>query len=228
LPIGIANWSKARVGAWYSRVVAAAEPTRPPFSAGASPFHCKGVAYRNLLAYVDDTIDGKRDQFIRALPDADLRAFIAQPLLVGSWYDALPMVTLCHEAGRQLRLPPLRFAREMSRASVQRDMRGIYKVLLHFSSPEGVLQRMSRTTQQYFDFVKREITQQGATQYRLTDTGVPAWAAPYYMSIGEGFIDQLLPMTGAREVRQHWDRPEPAGETHGVPVVAVTRYILWS
>jgi hypothetical protein len=48
------------------------------------------------------------------------------------------------------------------------------------------------------------------------------------MSIAEGFVDELLPRTGARDVRQHWDRPEPAGEAHGVPVVKVAREILWA
>jgi hypothetical protein len=208
-------------------VLSAPDVARPAFAVGKSPFHCKGVAYRNFLEYLDDTIPGKRAAFLEALTDPALREILTQPLLPSSWYDALPMVTLCGQAAHVVRQPPLRYSRALARFGVQRDVRGVYKFLLRLASAEGLLERSAATVAQYYDFVSRTVAPETKSSYIVTDSGIPAWSAPYYMSISEGFLDELLPMTGARDVRQHWDPPEPAGNTSGVPVVRLRRFIRW-
>jgi hypothetical protein len=208
-------------------VTLAVETNRPPFLVGKSPFHAKGVSYRNFLDYVDAVVSGGRAQLIASLPDEELRAFITQPMLASTWYDALPMVSLCAIAAQLVRQPSLRFSRELARFGVKKDLKGVYRFLLQLSSPQGLLERSARSVTQYFDFVTREVSRESAKSYRLTDSGIPAWAASYYASISEGFLEELLPMTGAREVRQHWEAPERIGDQGGVPLVRLKRQVHW-
>ncbi len=49
-------------------------PPRPPFAPGKSPFHVKGVVYRNLVEYVDKTVAGGLAAFVAALDDPALCA----------------------------------------------------------------------------------------------------------------------------------------------------------
>jgi hypothetical protein len=198
-----------------------------PFPIGLSPFHAKGVNYRNFLAFVDEQVRGGRDAFFGALTDSALRDFIRQPFLAASWYDALPMLPLCTEAAREAQRPLFLFGRELARFGVRRDAVGVYKLLLKFTAPETLLERSTATARQYFDFVTSEFEHLAPRHYRLRHTGVPTFAAPLYQSIVEGFVDIGMTMAGARDVSQHWDRAEPAGSAHGVPIVRLTRQVRW-
>jgi hypothetical protein len=199
-----------------------------PFAVGDSPFRCTGVNYRNFAAFVDERGAGGLSAFTEALREPSLQKFLSQQFLAASWYDALPMIPLLNELGRALATPPLQLARELARFGVKRDASGIYKLLLKFTSPETLLERSTNTARQYFDFVKSDYAKLDARRYRLTHAGVPAVAAPLYMSIVEGFVEAGLGLAGARDVRQRWQKPSPSGTAHGVPIVQLEREISWS
>jgi hypothetical protein len=198
-----------------------------PFAVGASPFHAKGVNYQNFVAFVDAGVAGGLSSFAASLRDPALRAFVSQRFLAASWYDALPMTTLLRELGRELGTPPLQLGRELAQFGVKRDASGIYRLLLKFTTPESLLERSTNTARQYFDFVRSDFLRLGECRYRLTHAGIPAFAAPTYMSIVEGFIETGLRLAGAKDVRQHWDKPTPTGTAHGVPIVTLQREISW-
>jgi hypothetical protein len=199
-----------------------------PFPIGHSPFHCKGVNYRNFGWYLDERLEGGREAFAARVRHPGLRDFFRQTFLAASWYDALPMVPLAHEAGRELHISGLQLARELARFGVKRDAGGIYKLLFKLTSPESMLERTTHTARQYFDFVTSEVERQEPQVYRLRHSGIPAFSAPVYMSLVEGFVETALGMAGAREVRQRWEKPVPTGTVHGVPVVRLEREIRWS
>jgi hypothetical protein len=198
-----------------------------PFPVGLSPFHAKGVNYRNFLAFVDEQVRGGREAFIAAVRDPALREFVSQPFLAASWYDALPMVPLCSEAAREAQRPPSHFARELAQFGVRRDAVGVYKLLLKLSSPESLLERSTNTARQYFDFVHSSCERVEPRHYRLRHVGVPMVAAPLYQSIVEGFIESGLTMAGAHDIVQRWDRVETSGSAHGVPIARLTRQVRW-
>jgi hypothetical protein len=198
-----------------------------PFPIGKSPFRCKGVNYRNFMAYLDVNFKGGAEGFVAGLRDPQMREFLSQPFLAASWYDALPMVPLAHDAGRELHVTSAQFARDLARFGVKRDAVGIYKVMLKFTTPETLLERSTITAKQYFDFVKSEYEKTGPQAARLRHTGVPALAASVYMNITEGFVETGLGMAGAKDVRQRWEKPASAGTAHGVPIVQLCRDISW-
>jgi hypothetical protein len=198
-----------------------------PFAVGESPFHVKGVAYHNFAAFLEVQLAGGQKSFIERLHNPALKTFLSQSFLAGSWYDALALLPLMHELGRELRLPPLQLTRDLARFGVKRDASGIYRVLLKLTSPESLLERSTNTARQYFDFVRSDFTRLAERQYRLQHVGIPAAAAATYMSLVEGFIDAGLGLAGARDVRQVWDKAVPAGTAHGVPIVKLQREITW-
>jgi hypothetical protein len=198
-----------------------------PFAIGQSPFHCKGVSYRNVRLFLDASLEGGHERFLAGLRNSELRAFLAQPFLPSSWYDALPMIPFAHDAARQRHTTTPQLMRELATFSIKRDASGIYKLLLKFTSPESLLERSTHTARQYFDFVLSEFELVGPKCYRLRHSGIPAVLAPLYMSLVEGYVDIGLEMAGARDVRQHWDKPEAMGMAHGVAVQRLAREIRW-
>ncbi|HZS37943.1 MAG TPA: hypothetical protein VFF06_13995 [Polyangia bacterium] len=201
--------------------------TRERFAPGKSPFHLKGVVYRGVIEYVERTLAGGRGQLAAALRDEPLRSFFAQPFLDGSWYDALPLEALCQAIAQLERRPMLELVRDLSRAQVRRDTRGVYKLLLKLVSPETVLERAPRAAQQYFDFVTSTSDRLDERRFRLTGSGIPDFLAPVYMAMTESFLLHALELAGAREPVHRWLEPRPAGERHGVPLVKVEREIVW-
>jgi hypothetical protein len=198
-----------------------------PFAVGQSPFRCKGVSYRNFAAYLDDRLKDGHDGFVSRLRNPALREFLSTSFLPSSWYDALPMIPLAQEAGRELGVTALQFCRDLARFGVRRDAVGVYKLLLKFTSPEALLERSTNTARQYFDFVLSEYEKLGPSHYRLRHSGIPAIALHVYESITEGFVDAGLAMAGAKDIRQHWEKPIPMGTAHGVPIVQLVRDIRW-
>jgi hypothetical protein len=194
---------------------------------GKSPFRAKGVNFRNVLAFAEAKVQGGQAQFLARLHHHDLRAFMAQPFLAASWYDALALIPLIAELSRELHLSTQQCARELAGFVVKRDATGIYKLLLKITTPESLLERSTHTARQYFDFVKSDFTRVDPRVYRLTHSGIPQVAATTYMNIVEGFVDAGLALAGAKEVRQRWERPQPLGIVSGVEIVRLEREIRW-
>jgi hypothetical protein len=198
-----------------------------PFAVGQSPFHCKGVGYRNLCAFIEHAVPGGMPHFLAALPSDELRQFLRQPFLASSWYDVLVMIPLIHQGARELHQTTYQFVRELAGFSTKRDVGGIYRVLMHFTSPESLLERSANTAKQYFDFVLTECEALGPQHYRLRHSGIPAMLVPIYKSLVEGYVDFGLMMAGAKDVRQRWEVAAEMGSRHGLPVQRLQREVRW-
>src|SRR5262249_25685045 len=109
-------------------------PADLPFRAGDSPFKTKGNAYNSLKAFHAVHVPGGGEAVADAL-HADLRAFYLQTFLAGGWYDFLPMQLLEKVAISIVGGDSATFLRELGLHAVNRDMKGVYKLLLHFTSP---------------------------------------------------------------------------------------------
>src|SRR4051812_25004889 len=89
--------------------------SRLSFAPGKSPFHAKGVTYRNVFQYVDETLEGGRARLLAAIDDPALRAFASQPFLAGSLYDVVPMLAIVEAAAGLLGKPFSQVVREFSK-----------------------------------------------------------------------------------------------------------------
>ena len=198
-----------------------------PFEPGASPFRCKGILYVDTLAYFDEHIQGGRRALFGYVEDRKLRSFLADPFMVGGWYDIFPLVALQSVAASFARMPYLEIVREVARWQLPRQFRGIHRFLLKLSTPELVMMNLPRLAEKYYDFVRIAVREVRPKTYESTACGVPAAAASAYMISSDVAIRAALELAGASGVRVHWFPLEPDGEAHGVPMMRTRRQTSW-
>lgn len=202
--------------------------TLPPrFDAADSGFHCKGVIYMETLRWLDEHTEAGRGALIAAIEDEALRAFMSQPFVVGGWYDVLPMEELFRTAARVAGLPYLEVLRRVAAWLMPQQIRGLYKFILVFASPEMVMRNLARTARTYFDFVDTVVTETGPNAYESEGGNVPAVVSSAYMVVTEIALKVILENAGAKGLKQRWLPVEPEGQTRGVDVVRVRRVISW-
>ena len=202
-------------------------PPRHPFAPGKSPFHVKGVVYRNFVEYVGNTVEGGLAAIVATFDDPALRTFTEQPFLAGSFYDALPSMPLCEAAARLLHRPFAQLVREFSAYAAEHDVKGIYRLLLKLVSPEMVMERTPAAARQYFDFVAATVQKDGPKSYSTSVRGVPRFLAPFYMTVTEAFLSRALVLAGAKEPRHAWQAPLPDGDREGVQLIKLRREVSW-
>lgn len=191
-----------------------------------SEFRAKGVMYRGVSAYLDAHVPGGVAAAVATLQE-EHRAFFAQPFLAASWYDIAPLVPFVDAAARASGGGFLDLMRAASVAQAERDMGGIYRVLLALASPDMVVERLPRTANQYFDFVRVELQREGPKHWTSTLSGIPEFAAPIYLPASGAFVATALARAGAKDVEVTASTPEPDGEARGRPVVRVRRTMRW-
>jgi hypothetical protein len=198
-----------------------------PFAPGTSPFHCKGLSYRNALDVFSRMTPGGLPALLDEVRDPAMRQFLSQSFLPGGWYDVLPTQPLCQAAARAAKQPLFEHTRKMARESAYRDINGLHRVLLKLASPDMIMERVPSAAKQYYDFVTSRVEKVRPKCYRLTAEGVPAGITALYMAVTEAFLLRALELAGAQEPRQLWHPSQPIGQRHGVTVVQLKREIEW-
>jgi hypothetical protein len=202
-------------------------PLDIPFTPGTSPFRAKGVLYLGSFEYFDRHLPGGRQAVLDAIRDPELSRFFAQPFLAGSWYDSFPGLPLQHASAKLAGQPVGDFVKRLARWQAERDLHGVYKVLLKLSSAEMIVDRVPLLATRYFDYVSIEQDKVGTREYVAVVTGIPAALATLYLSVTEPFLSVAMETAGAKNVRFRWEPPEPHGTRAGVPLVRLRRNLRW-
>lgn len=196
-----------------------------PFAPGEGPFRIKGNAYLGALAYTATQIEPAAA--LTKLRNPATASFLGQRFVVGGFYDVGPLATLAQAAALTAGRSHLAWLKEQGRVVADKDIGGVYRVLLAFASPDMVMRRLERTAKQYFDFVEVEVVER-EDRWETIGTGVPEAVVHTYMATTEAYLVTALARAGAKDVRHRWFAPEPHGERHGVPVVRVRREVSWA
>jgi hypothetical protein len=106
-----------------------------PFPAGESPFHVKGLTYRNTLDFYDREVPGGSAAVLAAVRDPKVREFASQRFLPGGWYDVLPVVPMNSTAAMVSKRQQLEMTHQLSREAAQKDINGIYRFMLNWRRP---------------------------------------------------------------------------------------------
>src|SRR3954447_20372280 len=107
------------------------DQSRPlPFRPGEGPFRIKGVAYRGHLEYVAEHVPGGIAEMLAGFRDPALVQFFEQKFLPSSLYDIIPLVVAGYVCARQSRRTFYDFVRVRSRYQAQKDISGIYRLLI--------------------------------------------------------------------------------------------------
>ena len=170
------------------------------FAPGTSPFRCKGVVYKGLLASADERCPGGTAAVMARIEDPALRAFFERPFLAASYYDLLPIVPFGQVAAHIAGMPYLAYVRDGGRWQAQQDVHGIYRVLLHLATPRMVCARLPRLTLQYFDFGRTTGHLVGHDRYESSMSGIPRPILAWLQAALTGFIPVALETAGAKNV----------------------------
>jgi hypothetical protein len=171
-----------------------------PFVPGESPFRTKGTAYLGLLASFDRRVPGGSKAVLARLENPDTITFFSQRFLASSTYDILPLLEASQLAAKVAGTPWREFVRGGARFQAERDLNGVYKVLLRVASVRLVVERIPRILGQYFNFGEVDGSFVGEKRYEARVRGVPRSVGVWLSAIGEGFVPVLMEAAGAKEV----------------------------
>lgn len=204
------------------------DESRPlPFRPGDGPFRIKGVAYRGHLEYVAEHVPGGVDEMLRGFRDPALAEFFAQKFLASSFYDIVPLVVAGYVCARQSRRSFSEFVRVRSRFQAERDVGGIYRLLIKLVSPMHVIERLSALQSQYLDFAEGAVEIVDDHHVVLVRPKLPAMLAGWNATVLEAYIDVLLTRAGAKSVLARPRPLEPDGTVHGFAAVRWKCDVTW-
>ncbi|MEM1413455.1 MAG: hypothetical protein AAGH15_01075 [Myxococcota bacterium] len=207
-------------------VVPPVMPWGSEFAFGESPFRVKGVLYQGTQTYFERE-HGGLDALLEVIDDAPLRAFIAQRFLSTKLYDVMPVPALiAYEAiatGMSLRA----YLDARTRWQLERDVRGVYRMLLSLASPEAVVQRLPKVLVQMFAFPQVAVERPEPRVREASFLHVPAPLEPWLAVSFPIYIEHAMRLSGAKDVRVERLSPRPEGRSAGLRQLTLRLRVAW-
>ncbi len=205
------------------------EPLGPEaFPIGHSPFRARGLAYTNVLDYVQKKTPGGRATCFARLENGPFRSYYDQLFLAAGDYDAMPLLALFVAAATLEREPVGRFIEARSRASARIDAETTSRHMLRTVSPEVMAVRLPVAFNRYFEPCRAQVSAVTSSGFSGELGNIPEAASGLYVHSTNGFVSRALELAGAKDVRLDWREPERDGASHGVPVQRIQFSVAWS
>ncbi len=201
--------------------------TSPRFRPGESPFHVRGSTYLGMREYVDKHVPGGIGAVQARLSDDELREFAAQTFLPVSHYDALPIRPISEAIAAVEGIPYGDSVRRRAAMVAERDLKGLYRLLLSVVSPELVAERLQRLGMRYFDFGRVDVVSAAKGRSDAKMSGIPAPLALWLGHMISGYAVVALKAAGAASPRTRVDPPVRDGEVAGVETVTLGFHLSW-
>jgi hypothetical protein len=208
--------------------IGAKDYERLPFRPGESPFHIKGVAYLGHVDYVGSNIPGGLEGSLRDFHDPALREFFAQRFFATNWYDVFPLVAAGYACAHLKGLTLPDFLRARTRWQAERDVNGVYKLLLKLASAEAVAMRLPRLVATYCDFGKTEARVDQPNVVEGSMTGVPEPLYAWYSTIAQTYTEYALGVANAKNPRARLGAKQVDGRHHGLDTCVLRMTITWA
>lgn len=196
------------------------------FAPGDSPFKVKGSPYVTITDHARG-IEGGHARFLEHLPDDAHRDFARTMFLPVSQYDALPLVTMTRALSAAEGSDHFDSVRERSRRSAERDLSGVYRLLLKAVSPQNAVERLQKVSLKYFNFGEAAILerQRGLVVAELRQ--IPASLGAWFEPMLAGYGPVLIERSGGRDADVD-ATTIPEGEAHGVPLSRIRIQFRWT
>jgi hypothetical protein len=191
-----------------------------------SGFHSRGLVYQGARDYIEKYVPGGCAA-VRGNLRPETATFWDQLFLAGTLFDALPIVEISRAAAEVAQQPHEEFIRANAQWLAQRDIRGVYRAILHVLSPSLVAVRLPRVALRYFDFGDASATMSSDGVCQAEQRGLPQPMASWFTACVEGFVPKALGMAGARNPRVKPVRVMRDGEMHGMVTVTVSYEFTW-
>lgn len=191
-----------------------------------SGFHARGLVYIGSRDYMAEHVPGGVDAVAGAL-SPQLRAFLSQLFMANAMYDALPLLTISEAAATLTGVSHSEYVREAAAWRAQRDIRGVYKLLLNVLSAETVALRLPRVAVRLFDFGAVSSKMSSATLCHAEQRGIPRPMAPWFSACVHGFVPTTLGIAGAKNVRIRAVSTTSDGQRGSVETVTLSYEFSW-
>ena len=194
-------------------------------------FRAKGLVHAGAVGFWDATVPGGAPAVRATLVDSgheQVARFYETRFTPGGWYPVLPVLTSAVAAARLRRRAVADHVRENSVWVAERDLRGVYRVILSVASVEAVASRLGALSMRYFDFGSVETSPARRGVVESDRAGIPAALGPWFNWCAEGFVPVALTMAGAKSVEVRTAQPVPDGTSHGVATVRRHYEIRWT
>lgn len=198
-----------------------------PFAVGESPFRAKGVLFRGTQEFFEENVRGGMDALLQQLGEGPLAGFISQKFLPASTYDALTIPALIRAEADACGLSLPLYMQRRTRWQAERDMNGVYRLLLKVTSAETIVVRLPRVLSQMFNFPQPSTEVNDGVA--ITDMkGVPEVLAAYFeMAVGT-YAPTLLELAGAKKAKAELVGITQVGAQHGMRIVDLQFRASWT
>ena len=196
------------------------------FAPGDSPFKVKGSPYATITEHARG-IEGGHARFLEHLPDDAHREFARTLFLPVSQYDALPLVTLTRALSEAEGSDHFTSVRERSRRAAERDLSGVYRLLLKAVSPQNAVERLQKMSLKYFSFGEAAILQRERGLVVAELRQIPASLGAWFEPMLSGYGPVLIERSGGRDASVAASTI-PDGKAHGVPLGRVRIEFRWT
>ena len=187
----------------------------------------KGLVYIGAREFYAKRLAGGLEALRAQLVNPDVIAFWDQPFVASSWYDLYPLMAINQAASRLAGLPYTDLVTENARCIAQRDIRGVYKLLLNVASPELVARRLLVVALDYLDFGQSKGEFVRPKVFRATQLRVPAPFSAWMKATVHGFVPVAMGTAGAQDVQIETQIQGSHVQTSGSRVVEIVHEISW-
>ncbi len=195
---------------------------------GESPFHVRGSTYAGVVAYANQYLPGGYPALVESIEDDGLKDFAQQVFLSVSWYDVLPLMDLSRALARFEGRGVRESVKRRAAYIAERDVTGLYRVLLRMVSPEFAMNRLQKTACRYFDFGIAEELESGSGYSKGRFGKLPVGLTDWFGPMLEGYAGVVLRMAGATAPLIILGEPRPDGARNGFRTVAFDIEFRWT
>jgi tRNA A-37 threonylcarbamoyl transferase component Bud32 len=199
-----------------------------PCPPGKSPFTIKGLPYRGFVHLVEQALPGGVQDLVEALDDEALGAFVTQPFLASSRYDALPLRPLMACVALLVGRTFEQLVETASAAQSNYDMRRVFRQMFASATLDNWDDRLVRFGAQYHGFALLEAVREGPNVVVQRNVGVPVYLAPWYAAMQRGYSTSTVRALGGRDVVAETLPSEPCEPMSGLPTLTTFTRVSWT
>ena len=192
-----------------------------------SPFKVKGVLFHGTVAYFEHNCPGGFMALVDATDNELVKDFLRQNFLAGGMYDAMLVPDLIDLEARVMRFDLTRYLQKRTEWQAERDISGVYRMLLKLASPEMAIARLPRVITQMFNFGKPTSEVLAPNHHRVSVSGIPGPLA-YWLHHGFSvYCATALKAAGAKRPVVTPLASKPEAPIGGVPMVTLRFEVHW-
>lgn len=168
-----------------------------PYAPGESPYKAKGTTMAGHVTWATDLFPGGIER-ADAVVAPEMAEYFRQPFLASAWYDLYPLCHVGPPMAADMGIPYLKLVRDRTRWQAERDIKGVYRILLRAVSAERLARIVPRQIQQSFNFgeVQCRVVHKG----HVTGTmrGIPWALLPWLSVVVEEYTTVVIERSGGK------------------------------